>query len=85
VTRGAIQHAMLKPAFARRYPGVPANEWYPVAAMLELVRTSKRHLGESLPPAETVLDPAHFAFRATTSEGSDQDARIKARKPRRLK
>jgi hypothetical protein len=86
VTRGDVQQALLKPAFARRYPGVPANEWYPVAAMLELVRTSKRHLGESLPPAETALDPAHFAFRATASQGSrdaDRERRMAPRKPKR--
>ena len=75
MTRGEVRQALLKPAFARLYPGVPANEWYPVATMLELVRTSKRHLDESLPPAETALDPAHFAFRGTASQGSRDAAR----------
>ena len=86
MTRGDVQQALLKPAFARRYPGVPANEWYPVPAMLELVRTSKRRLGESLPAAETALDPAHFSFRDTASQGSkdaDREGRMAARKPKR--
>jgi hypothetical protein len=88
VTRGEIQQALLKPAFARLYPGIRANEWYPVAAMLDLVRTSKRHLGERMPPAEHVLDAEHFAFRGTASQGAkdaDREGRTEARKPRRPK
>ena len=70
VKRGDVQQALLKPAFARLYPGIQANEWYPVTVMLELVRTSRRERAEPAPPAETVLDPEHFAFRGTASAGS---------------
>jgi hypothetical protein len=88
VKRGDVQQALLKPAFGSLYPGVRANEWYPVALMLELVQTSKRHHGQPLPPAERVLNPDHFAFRGTASAGSreaERDDRMAARKPRRRK
>jgi hypothetical protein len=88
VTRGEVQQALLRPGFARLYPGVAANEWYPVTAMLELVRTSKRQRGSSMPPPEQVLNPDHFAFRGTASSGSQdaaREGRAEARKPRRSK
>jgi hypothetical protein len=72
VTRPDIQQALLKPAYARLYPGIPANEWLPLAVMLELVRASKGEGGS--PPASTPqgLDPQHFSFRGTASAGSKE-------------
>jgi len=88
VKRGDVQQALLKPAFARLYPGIPTNEWYPVSVMLELVRTSRRHPGGTAPPAEPGLDAEHFTFRGTASAGSKEasrEGRVDSRKPRRRK
>jgi hypothetical protein len=78
----------LKPAFAGLYPGIPANEWLPVAVMLELVRSAQQRLGVRLSPAEHVLNAEHFIFRATLSAGSkdaEREGRAEARRPRRPK
>jgi hypothetical protein len=84
--RPGIQQALLKPAFARLYPGVPANEWQPVPVMLDLVRASRRHYGEEPPPAEDeVLNPEHFELRGRTSAGSreaEREDRSQGRKRR---
>jgi hypothetical protein len=35
MARPGIRQAMLKPAFAHLYPGIPANEWLPAAVMMD--------------------------------------------------
>jgi hypothetical protein len=85
VKRPDVQQALLKPGSAALYPGVPANEWYPVAMMLELVGTAKRRMGAQVPAAEQLLDPEHFSFRGTASAGSkeaDREGRSAGRKRR---
>ncbi len=80
--RATIQQALLKPAFARHYPGIQPNEWQPLAVMLSLVRGSKQRPGERVHLPDPPLDPAHFELRGTASAGS-QDAAREARAQRR--
>ena len=86
--RTKVQQALLKPAYARLYPGIPANEWRPVAVMLELYRVSRQKAGAPGAPEEHELNPEHFAFRGTASEGSkdaDRESRTEGRRTRRPK
>jgi hypothetical protein len=85
VKRADVQQALLKPGSAALYPGVPANEWYPVAVMLELVAALRRRAGAGPSPEEQLLDPDHFRFRGTASAGSkeaDREVRSARKRPR---
>lgn len=84
--RAQIQQALLKPAFARLYPGIAPNEWQPVTVMLDLVRTAKRQHDGPTPAVEQLLDSEHFELRGTASAGShdaDREVRAEGRKRRR--
>lgn len=74
--RRVVRQALLKPAFAHLYPGIPANEWQPAAVMLDQVLAVGRSGGQVVGRAQTpVLEEAHFEFRAVASAGASDAAR----------
>ena len=74
--RPGIRQAMLKPAFAHLYPGIPANEWQPAAVMMDQV-LSLRLRGQGRAPVtrERALNETHFEFRGVASSGMSDAAR----------
>jgi hypothetical protein len=73
--KSLVQQALLKPAFARLYPGVTVNEWHPAALMLELANASRQHPRQQLGTTPGLLNLAHFELRGTASAGSQDAAR----------
>ena len=69
--RSDVKQALLKPDYARLYPGIPANEWQPLSVMLDLVRRVPGHSATG----EASLEPEHFMFRGQASAGSKEEAR----------
>ena len=68
----AVRQALLKPAFKHLYPGIVPNEWLPASALLAEVNTISRRRSTA---SQDALNPAHFAFRGTSSAGANQVAR----------
>jgi hypothetical protein len=79
MSRPGIRQALLKPAFAHLYPGIPANEWQSAAAMMAQVlalQPGKRSGGQAGRRANgRVLEEAHFDFRGVASAGASDAAR----------
>ena len=69
-----IHQALLRLPFAHLYPGIIANEWQPADAMLAQVNASVQHRDTAASTAQS-LDPAHFAFRGTPTDGAKHAAR----------
>jgi hypothetical protein len=62
--RPKIQQALLRPAFAPLYPGIPSNEWRPAAVMTDQVLALLLRAKHRVPlTRDHVLDAAHFEFR----------------------
>ena len=70
-----VRQALLKPSFAHLYPNIVPNEWQPASVLLAQINTSTRPRGAAPPGSQDALDPAHFAFRGTSSAGANQVAR----------
>ncbi len=70
-----VRQALLKPSFAHLYPNILPNEWQPASVLLAQVNAMTRRRGAEPPGAQHALDPAHFAFRGTSSAGANQVAR----------
>ncbi len=76
MNRPGIRQAMLKPAFAHLYPGIPANEWQPAAVMMDQVLALRLRKLDRVPlTRERALDDRHFEFRGVVSSGSNDAAR----------
>lgn len=76
MSRPGIRQAMLKPAYAHLYPGIPANEWQPAAAMMDQVLALRlRALDGVLVTRERALNDTHFEFRGVASAGSADSVR----------
>ena len=79
MTRPVIRQALLKPAFAHLYPGIPANEWQPAAVMMGQVlalQPGRRAAGQAGRRSDhRVLEEAHFEFRGVASAGASDAAR----------
>ena len=69
-----VHQALLRLPFAHLYPGIIANEWQPADAMLAQVNASVQCRTKTSSRVEW-LDPVHFAFRGTSSDGAKQVAR----------
>jgi hypothetical protein len=86
VTRPGIRQALLKPAFAHLYPGIPVNEWQPAAVMTDQVLALRLRKLDQVPVTrERVLDERHFEFRGVTSSAaheSEHEARLQERRRR---
>jgi hypothetical protein len=75
-TRPGIRQAMLKPAFAHLYPGIPANEWLPAAVMMDQVLSLRLRKQNQVPlTRDRALDGAHFEFRGVASSGASDAVR----------
>ena len=70
-----VRQALLKPSFAHLYPNIVPNEWQPASVLLAQVNSITRRRGAGPSGAQDALDPAHFAFRGTSSAGANQVAR----------
>jgi hypothetical protein len=76
MNRPGIRQALLKPTFAHLYPGIPANEWQPVAVMTDLVLALRPKALRQVPGTrDRALDDAHFEFRGVASAGASDAAR----------
>ena len=76
MTRPGIRQALLKPAFAHLYPGIPANEWQPVAVMMDQVLALRLRALDQVPlTRDRALDRAHFEFRGVASAGASDALR----------
>lgn len=83
MTRPGIRQAMLKPAYAHLYPGIPANEWQPAAVLMDQVLALRLRALDRVPVTrERALDDTHFEFRGVASSGS-ADAVRQARQDER--
>ena len=82
--RPGIRQAMLKPAFAHLYPGIPANEWQPAAVMMDQVLSLHLRKQQQVPLArERALDERHFEFRGVASSGMSDAVREARHQERR--
>ena len=77
-----VRQAMLKPAFAHLYPGIPANEWQPAAVMIDLVVGLKSSGARSV-TRDRVLDCPHFEFRGVPSAAAHEARRASRLEERR--
>jgi hypothetical protein len=80
--RTDVRQAMLKPAFAHLYPGIPANEWQPAAVMMDLVVGLKSHPIGSI-TRDRALDCPHFEFRGVPSAAAHEARRASRLEERR--
>jgi hypothetical protein len=80
--RTDVRQAMLKPAFAHLYPGIPANEWQPAAVMIDLVMGLKSPGTRSV-TRDCVLDCPHFEFRGVPSAAAHEARRASRLEERR--
>lgn len=84
MTRPGIRQALLKPAFAHLYPGIPANEWQPVDVLMDQVLALRLRALQGVPlTRDRALNDTHFEFRGVTSSGSadaDRQARQEERR-----
>ena len=69
-----VHQALLRPPFAHLYPSIVPNEWQPADLMLEQVHGTVQR-GTPAAPGIQGLDPVHFAFRGTPTDGAKQVAR----------
>jgi hypothetical protein len=69
-----VHQALLRPPFAHIYPGIVPNEWQPADVMLEVVKATVQRRTAAAPGIRG-LDPVHFAFRGTPTDGAKQVAR----------
>ena len=84
MSRPGIRQALLRPAFAALYPGIPANEWQPAAVMMDQVLAIRpRTLGQASATRNRALDEAHFEFRGVASSGSADAVRLARQEERR--
>jgi hypothetical protein len=74
------REAKLRPEFARLYPVLPANEWYPAAAVRCVVVNQLRYGYPRQPLPPRVLDEKHFVFRGASpaERPTGEDRRIAA-------
>jgi hypothetical protein len=71
MTRPKIPQALLRPAFAPLYPGIPPNEWRPAAVMTDQVLALRLRGQRNVPfTRDHALDAAHFEFRDVASSAS---------------
>jgi hypothetical protein len=77
-----VRQAMLKPAFAHLYPGIPANEWQPAAVMMDLVVGLKSPRARAV-TRDRVLDCPHFEFRGVPSAAAHEARRASRLEERR--
>jgi hypothetical protein len=76
MTRPGIRQALLKPAFAHLYPGIPANEWQPAEVMMDQVLALRLKSLRQVPVTrDRALDDTHFEFRGVASAGASDAAR----------
>jgi hypothetical protein len=76
MNRRDIRQALLKPAFAHLYPGIPANEWQPAAVMMDQVLALRLRAHDRVPVTrDRALSDAHFEFRGVASSGTNDAAR----------
>ena len=73
--RSHVRQAMLKPAFAYLYPGIPANEWQPAAVMTDLVLALRPRVVSASLARDRVLDGPHFEFRGVPSDAAHEAQR----------
>ena len=82
--RPGIRQAMLKPAFAHLYPGIPANEWLPAAVMMDQVLSLRLRKQSQVPlTRDRALDGTHFEFRGVASSGASDAVREARHQERR--
>ncbi|MFL5494303.1 MAG: hypothetical protein ACJ8DC_07975 [Gemmatimonadales bacterium] len=71
MVRPKIPQALLRPAFAPLYPGIPPNEWRPAAVMTDQVLALRLRRHRDVPfTRDHVLDATHFEFRDVASSAS---------------
>jgi hypothetical protein len=63
------REARLRPEYADRYPGVPANEWISAAMLGDRVIARELLSGSPVGWRHRVLAPEHFEFRGGEQEG----------------
>jgi hypothetical protein len=73
--RSNVRQALLKPAFAHLYPGIPANEWQPAEVLTDLVMALRPRVVSASLARDRVLDGPHFEFRGVPSAGSHEAQR----------
>lgn len=74
--RPGIRQALLRPAFAHLYPGIPANEWQPAAVMMDQVVALRLRQMRDVPLIrDRALDGTHFEFRGVASSGASDAVR----------
>jgi hypothetical protein len=84
MTRPGIRQALLRPAFAYLYPGIPANEWQPAEAMMDQVLALRpQALGQASGIRDRALDGTHFEFRGVASSGAADAVRLAKQEERR--
>jgi len=84
MSRPGIRQAMLKPAFAHLYPGIPANEWLPAGVMLDQVLSLRLRKQDQVPVTrERALNETHFEFRGVASSGAADAVREARHQERR--
>jgi hypothetical protein len=84
MTRPGIRQALLRPAFAHLYPGIPANEWQPAEVMMDQVLAVRpRELGQAPGARARGLDGRHFEFRGVASSGAADAVRQARQEERR--
>ena len=84
MTRPAIRQALLKPAYAHLYPGIAANEWQPVAVLMDQVLALRLRALDRVPlTRDRALQNAHFEFRGVPSSGASDAVRQARQEERR--
>ncbi len=75
--RPGVRQALLRPAFAHLYPGIPTGEWAPAAVMRDRVLALRLRAGTPATALQIrMLDEDHFEYRGVVSAGSrDQEVR----------
>jgi hypothetical protein len=86
MSRPGVRQALLKHAFAKRYPGIQPGEWQPATLMAQRVLALRSPDGRSAPiPLERVLEERHFEFRGVPSVGTLDQLRLRRLEDRRRK
>jgi hypothetical protein len=81
-----VRQALLKHAFAKRYPGIQPGEWQPATLMAERVLALRSQDGRSARvPLDRLLDEGHFEFRGVPSVGTLDQLRLRRLEDRRRK
>jgi hypothetical protein len=84
MSRPGVRQALLKHAFAKRYPGIQPGEWQPATLMTERVLALRPRDRRSAPiPLDRVLDENHFDFRGVPSVGTQDQQRQRRLEDRR--